>query len=153
MLHNHGNSMIDSTAYVLIRRKTISMHRILTYLHQSYLTSALFFIDEKLYTDESEAVPVHTMKAYMANISTAPFILKLSNGWRSVVSFMVQPLYCQRRNPGTHWTGLVGATGGLGISKRQKYLGPAVNTLTTLSQLLSTSCSKKTGCSSCKKHW
>jgi hypothetical protein len=91
---------------------------------------------------------------YMANTSIAPFILNLSTGWRWVVSFKLQPLYCQKRNPGTHWTeGSVGARGGLGISKREKIPWPClVNTTTTLSHLLQTSCSKKIDCSySCKK--
>jgi len=36
---------------------------------------------------------------------TAPRILYLGTGWKSVVSFTPWPLYTQGRAPGTQWTG------------------------------------------------
>jgi hypothetical protein len=39
------------------------------------------------------------MKAYWGSGPTAPLILDLGTGWRWVVSFMLRPLYPQRKSP------------------------------------------------------
>jgi hypothetical protein len=60
----------------------------------------------------------------MANKGIAPFVLNLSTGWRSVVRFKFQPLYCLRRKPGIELTeGSMGATGP-GHFKETEILGP-----------------------------
>lgn len=65
--------------------------------------------------------PVYTIKTYTKSRGISPFILNLSMRWRLVVSFTHQPLYLQRKNPGTHWiAGWVFPRACLDVLKKKK---------------------------------